>query len=168
MDQLFFEKNSHSINNSMILFLIILILMLSNTIFAQTNSHSVKPVEYNKDQLVKMAVQGFIAPPGFSESAYEIDPNGKIHVVPGTGSITYNFKTGDTAINIAGDHVEPAVTLYNPGSSGSRSSWESKGLNTLSCIGNRVKVLNGEAKGAEGWVIGKHGGAARLYCWPLH
>jgi hypothetical protein len=35
-------------------------------------------------------------------------------------------------------------------------------LNTLACIGNRVKVITGEAKGAEGRVIGKHGGAEHV------
>jgi hypothetical protein len=121
-----------------------------------------KAVEYNQKQLVMMAVQGFIVPPGFGDPPYEIDPQGKIHVLPGTGSITYNFRTGDSAVNIAGDHVEPAVSLYNPGRSGSRSSSESRGLNSLSCIGNKVRVLTGEAKGSEGRVIGKHGGAEHV------
>lgn len=119
---------------------------------------SVKPVEYNRDRLVMMAVEGEIAAPGFTESPYVIDPQGKIHVVPGTGSITYNFRTGDSAVNIAGEHVEPAVSLYNLGTKGDRSSEESRALNTLACIGNRVRILSGDAKGAEGWVIGKHGG----------
>jgi hypothetical protein len=109
-----------------------------------------------------MAVQGEIAPPGFGDSPYNIDPDGKIHVVPGTGSITYNFRSGDSAYHLAGDHVEPAVTLYNPGSTNSRSSRESRGLNTLSCIGNKVIVLTGEAKGSQGWVIGKHGGSEHV------
>ena len=41
-----------------------------------------------------MAVQGQIAPPGGSDSPYRIDPNGDIFALPGTGSITHNFKTG--------------------------------------------------------------------------
>jgi hypothetical protein len=120
------------------------------------------PVEFNQEELVLMAVQGFIAPPGHWDPPYTIDPDGEIHVVPRTGSITYNFRIGDSAINIAGDHVEPAVTLYNLGQAGERSSRESRGLNTLACIGNRVRVLDGEAKGAEGWVVGKHGGAEHV------
>ena len=129
---------------------------------AEGKSASLKSVEYNQKQLVMMAVQGFIIPPGFREPPYKIDPQGKIHVFPGTGSITYNFRTGDSAIHIAGDHVEPAVSLYNPGKSGSVDSSESRGLNGLSCIGNKVLVLTGEAKGAEGRVIGKHGGAEHV------
>jgi hypothetical protein len=36
------------------------------------------------------------------------------------------------------------------------------GLNLLACIGNRVKIITGDAKGAEGRVIGKHGGAEHV------
>lgn len=140
-------------------FLALLLIIIPIT---DDNSQEVKRVEYNRDMLVKMAVQGRIAPPRHSDPPYRIDPDGNLHVVPGTGSITYNFRTGDSAYHIAGDHVEPAVTLYNPGSSDSRSSPESRGLNTLACIGNKVVILTGEAKGAEGWVIGKHGGSEHV------
>jgi hypothetical protein len=147
----------------LLVFVIALIpLMHAVTSGAEGKSASLKPVEYNQKQLVMMAVQGFIAPPGFSEPPYEIDPQGKIHVFPGTGSITYNFRTGDSAVHIAGDHVEPAVSLYNPGRDGGGSSYESRGLNGLSCIGNKVLVLTGEAKGAEGRVVGKHGGTEHV------
>jgi len=122
----------------------------------------IKPLEYNKDMLVKQAVVGFIAPAGFGDSPYDIDPEGRIQLHPGTGSITYNFRSGDSAVNLAGDHVEPAVTLYNLGREGSRAGSESRGLNTLACIGNRVKIWDGEGKGTMGCVIGKHGGAEHV------
>lgn len=157
---------SKQLQNRMIHFsvLLIIIAIASSSVFAgQTpKSKSLKPVEYNKDQLVIMAVQGFIAPPGGGDSPYHIDPDGEIYILPGTGSITYNFRSGDNCVNLAGDHVEPAVTLYNLGTSGSRSSHESRGLNMLACIGNRVLVLEGGARGAEGRVIGKHGGAEHV------
>jgi hypothetical protein len=121
-----------------------------------------KPIEYNLKQLVKQAALAYIVEPGAGDPPYEIDPEGNLFVLPGTGSITYNFRSGDTAIDLAGDHVEPAVSTYNLGKSGGRSSSESRGLNTLACIGNRVKVITGEAKGAEGRVIGKHGGAEHV------
>jgi hypothetical protein len=127
-----------------------------------TFQQQVTPVQYNAHQLVRQAAQGIIVPAGFSSDPISVDPDGGTHVVPGTGSITYNFRSGDNAVDLAGDHVEPAVSLYNPGSEGSRSSRESAGLNTLSCIGNRVKVLTGDAKGAMGYVIGKHGGAEHV------
>jgi hypothetical protein len=121
-----------------------------------------KPLEYNKNMLVIQAVVGFIAPAGLGDSPYDIDPDGKVRLNPGTGSITYNFRSGDSAINLAGDHVEPAVTLFNPGAENSRSGRESRGLNTLACIGNKVKIWTGEGKGAVGYVIGKHGGAEHV------
>ena len=126
------------------------------------SSKGLKPLEYNKDMLVIQAVVGFIAPAGIPDSPYDIDPDGKIRLNPGTGSITYNFRSGDSAINLAGDHVEPAVTLFNPGAENSRGSRESRGLNTLACIGNRVKIWTGEGKDATGYVIGKHGGAEHV------
>jgi hypothetical protein len=127
-----------------------------------TFQQDVTPVEYNGDQLVMQAAQGFIVPARFGSNPIRVDPDGGTHTVPGTGSITYNFRSGDNAVNLAGDHVEPAVSLYNLGEEGSRSSSESAGLNTLSCVGNRVRVQTGEAKGAIGYVIGKHGGAEHV------
>jgi hypothetical protein len=125
-------------------------------------SKGLKSLEYNKDMLVIQAVVGFIAPAGLGDSPYDIDPDGKIRLNPGTGSITYNFRSGDSAVNLAGDHVEPAVTLFNPGAENSRSGRESRGLNTLACIGNKVRIWTGDGKGATGCVIGKHGGAEHV------
>lgn len=138
------------------------IFMLVFAPVAGDQSEELTAVEYNRDLLVMLAAQGRIAPPRFYDTPYKIDPDGGLHVIPGTGSITYNFRSGDSAYHIAGDHVEPAVTLYNPGDTNSRDSRESRGFNTLSCIGNRVLVLTGEAKGAEGRVIGKHGGSEHV------
>ncbi len=129
---------------------------------AEEPVQDVQPVEFNVEQLVKQATIGYIAHPGAGDPPYRINPDGELLVQPGTGSITYNFRSGDSAINLAGDHVEPAVTLYNLGREGGRSSSESRGLNTLSCIGNKVKIIDGEAKGAIGRVIGKHGGAEHV------
>ncbi len=117
------------------------------------------PVEYNGDQLVKLAVMGQIGEARMNYPPYRIGADGSIRVLPGTGSITYNFRTGDTAIDLAGDHVEPAVTLVHPNG---RASGESHGLNVLSCIGNEVRVISGEARGSIGHVIGKHGGAEHV------
>ncbi|MDD8031964.1 MAG: DUF4438 domain-containing protein [Acidobacteriota bacterium] len=118
-----------------------------------------KPVEFNKEKLVKTAVVGQVAPCRLNYPPYRIGADGSLQVLPATGSITYNFRTGDSAVNLAGDHVEPAVTLYNPGA---RSTSESNAFNVLSGIGNKVRVLDGEAKGAVGLVIGKHGGSEHV------
>ena len=117
------------------------------------------PVEYNRDELVKMAVMGMIGEARMNYPPYRIGADGSLRVLPGTGSITYNFRTGDTAVNLAGDHVEPAVTLVHPSG---RASGESRGLNVLSCIGNEVRVISGQARGVTGYVIGKHGGSEHV------
>ncbi len=126
---------------------------------AAAQGDRLQPLEYNKDQLVKMAVQGVIGEARMSYPPYRIGADGELPVVPGTGSITYNFRTGDSAVDMAGDHIEPAVTLYHPNG---RASSESRGLNVLSCIGNKVKVISGDAKGETGYVIGKHGGSEHV------
>jgi hypothetical protein len=137
-------------------------MVYAGSVEGEKNLAALKPVEINLEQLVKQAAIGEIAAPRIGSPPYRISPDGKLYVLPATGSITFNFRTGDSAVNIAGDHVEPAVTLYNPGLSDSRDSAESHGLNTLACIGNKVRVINGDAKGAIGLVVGKHGGSEHV------
>ena len=98
------RKNSYYI----FLPLLSLLIILSHSLAAQTDYEkktALRPVEYNLKELVKQAAVGVIAPPGFGSSPYRIDPNGNLHVVPGIGSITFNFRTGDSAYYLAGDHV---------------------------------------------------------------
>jgi hypothetical protein len=109
----------------------------------------------NKDKLVVMAVQGVVAP-HVRKQAFRIDANGVPFALPGVGGITYNVKVGDPAFGWAGDHVEPGVsTSAKPDK---RTDPENVAYNVLSCIGNRVRVVSGDAKGAEGRVTGHHGG----------
>ncbi len=119
-------------------------------------------MEFNRDLLVEQAVQGQIAPPAMRESVYRVHADGEVILLPGTGSITYNFRTGDSAVHMAGNHVEPAVSLYNLGSDGSRTGNDNRALNALSMIGNSVRILTGAAAGQTGWVVGKHGGVEHL------
>lgn len=110
------------------------------------------PLEVNREMLVEMAVLGAIAAPRQANPPYRIAPDGTIKTLPGTGSITYNFRVGDSAVRLAGDHVEPAVSI---------TTWpegEQRGLNVLAQVGNQARVVSGDARGALGTVIGKHGG----------
>ena len=143
------------INYRTMIIIYLLLFPISGKILAQ----ELMPVEYNKDNLVRMAVQGQIAEARMSYPPYRIGSDGTLSVVPGTGSITYNYRTGDSAIDVAGDHIEPAVTLYHPNG---RQSAESVALNVLSCIGNEAVVITGNARGARGFVIGKHGGSEHV------
>jgi hypothetical protein len=121
----------------------------------------VRPLEYNAGELVMLAVQGEIAPATLGNPPYRVHPDGTLGVYPGTGGITYNFRTGDSAVKIAADHVEPAVSVYSLGK-GERTSSQNVAFNVLSCIGNEAIVITGDAKGSSGWVIGKHGGAEHV------
>ncbi len=131
-------------------------------VILQSNALALQPIEFNEDELVIQAVQGEIAPPAIRASIYRVHADGEVVLLPGTGSITYNFRTGDSAVRMAGNHVEPAVSLYNLGRDGSRTGNDNRALNALSMIGNEVRILNGAAAGESGWVVGKHGGVEHV------
>lgn len=133
-----------------------------NPYAAGINPDQVKPLEYNHEELVIMAAEGQIAPPVLKDPPYRVSPDGKLGVFPGVGSITYNFRTGDSAVHLAADHVEPAVSIINFGRTNKRHNPENIALNVLSCIGNEAWLLSDEGKDAQGWVIGKHGGAEHI------
>ncbi len=109
------------------------------------------PLEVNHDKLVELAVTGYIREPFITSSTYRVAPDGTVKALPGTGGITYNYRVGDSAVDMAGDHVEPSVSITNDGN-------DQRALNVLAQVGNSAKVISGEARGAEGTVIGKHGG----------
>lgn len=110
----------------------------------------------NENQLVALSVIGEIASPTLKQN-YRIQPiSGEPVQLPSVGGITYNASLGDSAIEIAADHIEPDVSIRNSHEA------SNKALNTLSCIGNVAKVVSGDGKGLEGWVIGKHGGVEHV------
>lgn len=114
---------------------------------------------YNGRELVQVVVAGQITNPLVRASPYRVGRDGVLHVVPGTGGIVLSHRIGDRAVGLAGDHIEPGVTLRN----NDRESIGGKGDATRAlllnaCIGNRAFVVSGPATGAEGTVSGKHGG----------
>lgn len=108
----------------------------------------------NRDKLVKISVQGQIHHP-LGGSA-RITSEGKVVALPAIGGITYNVKVGDAIFGLAGDHIEPGVSIKNPDAS------ESDALNVFTCIGNRARVVSGKAEGAIGYVTGIHGGCEHV------
>jgi hypothetical protein len=107
------------------------------------------------------SVLGVIAHPRIAlKNPYLIDSGGSVQVLPGTGGITYNVAIGDSAFNVAGDHIEPrvSVTLDEKESDSARLG----ALCILSCIGNEARVVSGEALNARGIVTGKHGGVEHV------
>ncbi len=104
----------------------------------------------NKNKLVMQSVQGKIHHP--LGGTYRITHEGNPRILPATGGITYNVKIGDSAFGYIGDHIEPGVSIRN------ENKAENDALMAFACIGNKAKVVSGEAKGAIGYVTGSHGG----------
>lgn len=111
----------------------------------------------NKDKLVSMAVNGSVDHPKMRGFYTGYDGKGRRCV--GTGGITYSHAIGDNCMDVVGDHVEPGVSMKNP------DDGRNHALETLACIGNTVKVLNGPARGAVGYVTGTHGGVEHTMAW---
>ncbi|HFE63559.1 MAG TPA: DUF4438 domain-containing protein [Caldithrix sp.] len=111
----------------------------------------------NQEKLVKLSVMGAIDHPTLRKTGYVISSQGQAEVYPSVGGVTYNIRIGDPAIGWMADHVEPGASIINTGKSVGEYS-PNGALNVLACIGNEATVVSGEAKGARGYVTGKHGG----------
>ncbi|MDD1620045.1 MAG: DUF4438 domain-containing protein [Methylococcaceae bacterium] len=113
----------------------------------------------NAKDLVMVAVSGQIAHPIGAANAYRIGNDGVPRVLPATGGIVINQRIGDRCVGLAGDHIEPGVSLHNNQREvvGSRKG-PNQALITYACIGNRVRVTSGPCVGEQGLVTGKHGG----------
>jgi hypothetical protein len=104
----------------------------------------------NKDKLIKMAVMGEIVHPS-GGAGYGVDFDGAPRVGLGMYGVKYNVTVGDPIYGWeSGEHLEPGLSIRNtePG--------QSAALDTLACIGNEVNVRTGDARGAKGYIIGKH------------
>ena len=117
----------------------------------------------NVDKLAMIGVEGEVDHPKSGAGAEgAFGPDGRRVNVPDMGGITYNHNIGDCCCNIRGEHIEPGVSSKNH-----NNPAENVAYMMLSCIGNTVKVLTGDAKGATGYVVGKHGGVhTMLYFDP--
>lgn len=105
----------------------------------------------NQSNVIKQAVVGKIHHP-IKSKTYRISVDGEPLVLPATGSITYDIHVGDSAFGLAGDHIEPSVSIIND------KPDENEALMVLSCLGNEATVISGDAKGEKGYVLGGHGG----------
>lgn len=113
----------------------------------------------NQDKLVKIALNAKVDHPRVSGFYVGYDGKGRMPI--GTGGVVYSHAIGDSCMNIAGDHIEPGVSMANAGPK------ENHALETFSCVGNEVKILNGEQKGKTGYVSGTHGGVDHtMACFP--
>ncbi|MFP3951726.1 MAG: DUF4438 domain-containing protein [Candidatus Bathyarchaeia archaeon] len=109
-------------------------------------------VKTNKERLLEVALIGEITHPSV-EGTYLTGWDGAPRIGVGRGGIVYNVKIGDSCFGWAwGEKVEPGVSADGIGKDREKGSFRN-----LSCVGNKVKVIKGEAKGEEGIVVGKIG-----------
>ncbi|MCL0089103.1 DUF4438 domain-containing protein [Dehalococcoidia bacterium] len=113
----------------------------------------------NAERLVMISVQGKVASPT-ARGDFQVDHEGKPFVLPGSGGIVYNVKTGDPVYGWIGDHIEPGVSTV--ADEKDRLSKINAGYNFCACIGNEAIVVSDEAKGSRGTVTGHHGGAEHV------
>lgn len=112
----------------------------------------------NEQAVVEIAVQGSTIYPRFF--GWEIGHAGVPIAVPSVGGIVYNVKIGDSVYGLMGDHIEPGVSAT--ASTDKLKDNPNSGFNALSCVGNEVRILTGEAKGEKGVVVGHHGGVEHV------
>lgn len=104
----------------------------------------------NRDDLVTLAVSGFISAPTLERSPYRPDTEGVGRVLIGMAGIVYNARVGDPAYGWAGDHVEPGASIAHPDDAVDHA------MHYLTCVGNTAFVASGPATGARGIVTGEH------------
>jgi len=71
------------------------------------------PPRTNKSRLAIQSVIGEITSPLATMAAFRIGHDGTPRVTPATGGITYNYRIGDSAVDLVGDHIEPGVSIRN-------------------------------------------------------
>ncbi|MCB0046544.1 MAG: DUF4438 domain-containing protein [Caldilineaceae bacterium] len=107
-------------------------------------------IRTNINDLVELAVTGFISPPTLDRQPYRPDTEGHAAVHIGMSGIVYNARVGDPAYGWEGDHVEPGVSLAHPDSDVDHA------MHYLTCVGNEAVVMSGPALGARGIITGEH------------
>lgn len=117
-----------------------------------SSSSPEKSLTLNRDKLLTIAVQGQVAHPQPSRN-YLTTWDGKPKLSIGIGGINYNLKIGDPLFDWANaDQATMEVATEGIGDERFREAYL-----VYAAVGNEVKVLSGEAKGARGVVVGKFG-----------
>ncbi|MBF0585797.1 DUF4438 domain-containing protein [Prosthecochloris sp. N3] len=113
----------------------------------------------NEDRLVEFLLQCQPGPPK-TRGTWQVDHEGNPFLLPSIGGITLNIQAGDPAFGWEGDHIEPGVSCI----ADTHKPFEhpNTSLQLYSCVGNRAVVTSGEASGAEGIVLGHHGGSEHI------
>ena len=108
----------------------------------------------NAADLVAVSVAGAIAHPSFPglpAEPYRLAADGTPFLLPAWGGLVYNVSVGDRAFGWAADCIHPGVSIRQA------DDMRNRGLLVYACVGNRAKVMTGQAAGAMGVVTGKSG-----------
>lgn len=108
----------------------------------------------NAADLVAVSVAGAIAHPSFPglpAEPYRLAADGTAFLLPTWGGLVYNVSVGDKAFGWAADCIHPGVSIRQA------DDMKNRGLLVYACLGNRAKVMTGQAAGAPGVVTGKSG-----------
>ncbi len=108
----------------------------------------------NAENLIAVSVAGAIAHPslpGLPAEPYRLAADGTAFLLPAWGGLVYNVSVGDRAFGWAADCIHPGVSIRQA------DDMKNRGLITYACLGNRAKVMTGQAAGARGVVTGKSG-----------
>jgi hypothetical protein len=116
-------------------------------------------LQTNEKHLVEFLLQCHPGQPR-TRGNWEVDHHGTPFILPSIGGITLNVQAGDPAFGWVGDHIEPGVSC----TADTHKPFEhpNVGLQIYACAGNRATIVTGEAKGAEGCVLGHHGGSEHV------
>ncbi len=132
--------------------LLAMFLLFSFYLGSTPDEKSPLPITTNKAKLLSIAVQGQVAHPQPARN-YLTTWDGKPKMAIGMGGINYSLKLGDSLFDWASaEQATMEVATEGVGEERFRESWL-----TFSAVGNEVKVLSGEARGAKGVVVGKFG-----------
>ena len=102
----------------------------------------------NADQLVEMAVIGYVSQP--TVRGYMPHASGESVILPGMSGFIYNARVGDAAFGWAADHLEPGASIAHPDLDADYA------MHYLTCMGNQAFLMSGLAAGTEGIVTGEH------------
>lgn len=108
----------------------------------------------NQTDLVSVSVAGHVAHPGFPglpAEPYRLAADGTPFLLPTYGGIVYNVSVGDRAFGWEADCVHPGISIRQADDN------QNRGLNVLACIGNKARIMTGDAAGTVGLVTGKSG-----------
>lgn len=107
-------------------------------------------VQNNAGRLVTQVLTGEVWPALADRHAYRVDADGTPFLLPGMGAVTLGTHLGDPATGLASDHLEPGLSVRH------RDTAANYALQYLTCVGNVVTVVSGQAAGRSGVVIGQH------------